>query len=71
MTLTIRNHTKQFHTFTVRALGIAVLVRPLRSTSVTFVAPYGVYRWRCVICASHAHPHMHAMVGRMYAIINA
>ncbi len=71
VTLTFRNHTNAFHTFTIRALHISVLVRPSRSTSVTFVVPYGVYTWRCVICASGAHPHMHAMGGKMYAIVNA
>jgi heme/copper-type cytochrome/quinol oxidase subunit 2 len=69
--VTIRNTTRLFHTFTVHALGINVLVRPLRSTSVTFVAPKGIYEWRCVLCASSAHPHMHAMRGKVYAIVNA
>ena len=72
----VRNHTALFHTFTIRALGISLLVRPahgnvVRSASVTFVAPYGVYEWRCLLCATPAHPHMHAMRGKVYAIINA
>ncbi|MGZ4290957.1 MAG: hypothetical protein ACXVQQ_00025 [Gaiellaceae bacterium] len=71
VTVTIRNTTRLFHTFTIRALGISVLVRPLRSASVTFVAPQGVYEWRCVLCSSSAHPHMHAMRGKVYAIVNA
>jgi len=70
VTLTIRNHTHVFHTFTVRALGISVVARPSRTTTVRFVAPYGVYRWRCVICTTAAHPHSHAMGGKMYAIVN-
>lgn len=69
-TLTVRNHTAVFHTFTVGALGITLLVPPHRSASTTFVAPYGVYHWRCVLCPSGAHPHMHHMGGRMYAIVN-
>lgn len=71
VTLTLRNETRVFHTFTIPGLGISVLLRPLHTTSVTFVVPYGVYRWGCVICASGAHPHMHQMGGKMYAIINA
>jgi hypothetical protein len=75
-TVVFRNHTQAFHTFTIRALGISVLVRPaprhgVRLTSVSFVAPYGVYEWRCMICATRAHPHMHAMRGKVYAIVNA
>jgi hypothetical protein len=74
-TVVFRNHTRAFHTFTVRALGISVLVWPapkhgVRSTSVTFIAPFGVYEWRCLICATPAHPHMHAMRGKVYAIVN-
>ena len=75
-TIVFRNHTRAFHTFTIRALGISVLVRPayangvLRSTRVSFVAPYGTYEWRCLICATSAHPHMHAMRGKVYAIVN-
>jgi hypothetical protein len=77
VTITFRNHTALFHTFTIRALGISALIRPatagaaVRVSSVTFVAPYGVYEWRCVFCASTAHPHMHAMKGKVYAIIAA
>jgi hypothetical protein len=75
-TIVFRNHTQVFHTFTIRALGISVLVRPahrngVRVTTVSFVAPAGVYEWRCVICTTPAHPHMHAMQGKVYAIINA
>ena len=70
VTVTIRNTTRLFHTFTIRALGISVLVHPLRSTSVTFVAPKGIYEWRCVLCSSSAHPRTHAMRGKVFAIIN-
>jgi plastocyanin len=71
----VRNHTRLFHTFTIKALGISLLVRPAqgnvaRSTSVTFVAPYGIYEWRCVLCASTSHPRTHAMRGKVYAIVN-
>lgn len=71
VTVTFRNHTALFHTFTIRGLGISVLLRPHRTTSVTFVASYGVYRWRCVICHTAAHPQSHRMDGKMYAIIAA
>jgi hypothetical protein len=75
-TIIVRNHTPLFHTFTIRALGISLLVRPAhgnvtRSASVTFVAPYGTYEWKCLLCATSAHPHMHAMRGKVYAIVNA
>ena len=75
-TIVFRNHTHAFHTFTIRALGISVLVRPahghgVRSTSVSFVAPYGTYKWQCLICATPAHPKTHAMLGKVYAIVNA
>lgn len=74
-TVVFRNHTRAFHTFTIRALGISVLVRPaprhgVRSTSVSFVAPYGTYEWRCVICPTSVHRHMHAMRGKVFAIVN-
>lgn len=72
----VRNHTPLFHTFTIRALGISLLVRPAhggvaRSASVTFVAPYGIYEWKCLLCATAAHPRMHVMRGEVYAIVNA
>lgn len=74
--IVVRNHTPLFHTFTIRGLGISVLVRPahgnvVQSTSVSFVAPYGIYEWRCVLCATTAHPRMHAMRGKVFAIVNA
>ena len=75
VTLTFRNHTRQFHTFTIPKLGISVLIRPAagaapRLTSATFVVPYGVYDWECVLCASGVHHQMHVMRGKMYAIVN-
>ena len=68
--LTLRNDTALFHTFTVKELGISVLLRPHRATTITFVPPYGVYHWRCVLCPSSAHPRAHPMRGTMYAIVN-
>ncbi len=73
--ITFRNHTHMFHTFTIKALGVSVLIRPahgngVRTTSVSFVAPYGVYEWQCVLCATATHPHTHAMHGKVYAILN-
>jgi plastocyanin len=75
VTLTFRNHTHLFHTFTVRELGISVLIRPAvgaspRLTTITFVPRYGVYSWECVLCSAGAHPAMHVMHGKMYAIVN-
>lgn len=73
--ITFRNHTQMSHTFTIKALGISVLIRPargdgVRTTTVSFVAPYGVYVWQCMLCATGAHPHTHAMRGKVYAIVN-
>lgn len=75
-TIVFHNYTHAFHTFTIPALGISVLIRPahgvvMQSTSVTFIAPYGTYVWHCVLCDSTTHPHMHAMRGKLYAIVNA
>jgi plastocyanin len=74
--ITFRNHTQLQHTFTIKALGISVLIQraakgSVKLTTVSFVAPYGVYEWRCMFCAGGAHPHMHAMGGKVYAIVNA
>lgn len=76
VTIVFRNHTQLFHTFTVPALGISELIEPARGThttvsQVSFVAPYGVYGWHCVLCPSSAHPHTHWMGGKVYAIIAA
>jgi plastocyanin len=76
VTVVFRNHTQLFHTFTIRGLGLSRLIQPARgghatTTRVTFVAPYGVYTWRCLLCASSAHPHTHWMGGKVYAIIAA
>lgn len=69
--LAVRNDTSLFHTFTIPELGISALIAPHRTTAVRLVAPYGVYRWHCVLCPSGAHPHAHPMHGTMYAIIDA
>lgn len=76
VTVTIRNHTTLFHTFTIRALGLSAIVHPASHgtpgvAQVTFVAAYGVYTWRCMLCSTAAHPSMHAMKGSVYAIVNA
>jgi plastocyanin len=73
--ITFRNHTHMFHTFTIRSLKISVLIPPargngVRTASVSFVAPYGVYEWQCMLCATATHPHTHAMRGKLYAIVN-
>ena len=71
VTVTLRNHTKEFHTFTIRALHVSILVPPFRSGSGTFVAPYGVYSWTCLFCGTAQHPHDGPMGGKVYAIVNA
>jgi hypothetical protein len=73
VTITFRNYTHMFHTFTVHALGVSALIRPAVGTkpgvsSVTFLAPYGVYTWRCLFCATHVHPDTRVMAGKVYAI---
>ncbi len=73
--VTFRNHTHAFHTFTIRALGISVLIAPAKGdapgiTKTSFEIPaYGVYSWRCVLCAAGAHSRMHEMSGKIYAIV--
>jgi hypothetical protein len=77
VTITFRNYTREFHTFTVGKLGLTALIRPVaagqrvRVTSVTFVALYGVYTWHCLFCATHVHPGSRPMGGTVYAIIAA
>lgn len=77
VTITFRNYTRRFHTFTIRALDLTALLRPARSakspsvTRLTFIAPYGVYTWRCLFCATHVHPGTHPMQGKVYAIVTA
>lgn len=68
--LTVRNKTGLYHTFTIEALGVTLLVPPHRTATTSFVAPYGVYAWRCVICGTPGHPRMHRMGGVVYAIVN-
>jgi hypothetical protein len=73
--VTFRNYTHAFHTFTIRALGISVLIAPAKGdhpgvTKARFEIPaYGVYTWRCVLCAAGAHSAMHAMSGKIYSIV--
>lgn len=71
VTVALRNHTREFHTFTIRALHVSVIVPPLKTASATFVAPYGVYSWTCLFCGTPQHPHDGPMGGKVYAIVNA
>jgi plastocyanin len=77
VTITFRNYTHRFHTFTIRALGVSALIWPatrgksVALSHVTFVAPYGVYTWRCLFCGTHMHSGTHPMEGKVYAIIAA
>lgn len=75
VTITFRNYSGLSHTFSMPGLGISALI-PARhgqragTSHVTFVIPYGVYEWRCLFCSGRAHPHVHAMKGKVYAIVN-
>jgi hypothetical protein len=72
----ITNHTREFHTFTISALGLSALVRPAaahapRTTVVTFTPnAYGTLAWHCAICPSGAHGQPHAMRGMLYLIVD-
>lgn len=69
VTLTVRNYTREAHTFTAPALGLDVKIAPGSAaaptvTRFTFVAPYGVFAWRCTDCPGD-------MQGKVYAIAGA
>jgi len=69
VTLTIRNYTREAHTFTAPSLGLDVKIKPGSRTApsvtrFTVVAPYGVFDWRCTDCPGD-------MRGKIYAIANA
>jgi len=70
--LNVSNYSHQFHTFTIRALGVSVLILPAkgswpRVTTVRFTTQRSV-SWLCVICPSGIHGHLHAMAGKVYTI---
>ena len=74
--VTVTNYTREFHTFTVPALGVSELIRPARAdgpntTTFTFTAhTWGAIAWHCQICPSGIHGRMHQMGGTLYLIVN-
>jgi hypothetical protein len=71
--LNVYNYSRQYHTFTVPALGVSVLILPAigswpRVTTVRFTVPTlrAALSWRCAICPSGNHREPHAMGGRIY-----
>jgi len=68
--LNINNYSREYHTFTIRALGVSFLVLPAkgawaRVTTVRFTPPAvgGSLAWRCAICPSGSHRARHVMGG--------
>lgn len=73
--LNVGNYSREFHTFTIPALGVSVLIRPAigdwpRVTTVRFTARklHGSISWFCVICPSGNHRQAHPMAGKVYVI---
>ena len=69
VTITIRNYTREAHTFIAPALGLNVKIAPGSATAptvtrFTLIAPYGVFAWRCTDCPGD-------MQGKVYAIAGA
>jgi hypothetical protein len=73
--MTVTNTTKEFHTFTVPALGLSRLILPAdkhgaRKTTFSFETnQWGSLAWYCIICPSGIHG-PHAMHGTLYLIID-
>jgi hypothetical protein len=74
--MTVTNTTKEFHTFTVPALGLSRLILPAdkhgaRKTTFSFETNrWGRLAWYCIICPSDIHGPPHAMHGTLYLIID-
>ncbi len=72
--ITLVNRTHDFHNFTVKALGVSMIVGPAHGSvpgkaSVTFVTQkYGVFDWTCLTCPS-GHAEKQPMGGKVYSII--
>ena len=69
VTLTVRNYTREAHTFVAPSLGLKIQIAPGSSSSptvtrFTLVAPYGVFAWHCTDCPGD-------MQGKVYAIVGA
>jgi hypothetical protein len=74
--LTIANATHRDHTFTIKSLGISVLVDAAignapATRTVTFTTHgYGVLNWNCLLCPdSHHEATTTHMGGKIYSII--
>jgi len=74
--LTITNVTHRDHTFTIKSLGVSVLVGPAAgnvptSRTVTFTTRgYGVFDWNCLLCPdAHHEATTMQMGGKIYSII--
>ena len=74
--VTFTNYTREFHTFTVPALGLRKLILPARGhtprkTTLSFTPhQWGSFAWRCVICPTGKHGRPHSMGGILYLIVN-
>ena len=74
--ITITNATHRSHTFTIRSLGVSVLVGPAvgdvpARQTVTFTTHgYGVLDWTCFLCPdTHHEATTTQMGGKIYSII--
>lgn len=73
--LAVTNYTHEFHSFTVPALGLSVLVLPAHghsptTTTVSFTSwSAGPLRWHCAICPSGMHGRRHEMSGTLYLVV--
>lgn len=74
--LTVRNYTRQFHTFTIPGLHLNRLIPPARgqaasTTLITFTTrKWGAFAWHCLICPSGMHGHAHQMGGTLYLVVD-
>ena len=72
--ITLVNRTHAFHNFTVKALGVSMIVGPAHGSiatkaTVTFVTQrYGVFDWTCLTCPA-GHAETQPMGGKVYSII--
>lgn len=69
VTVTVYNHSRMAHTFTVRDLGVNQIIlagkagAPSRTTF-TFTPTHGVFRWYCAVpCGAYMGGHIYAIIG--------
>ena len=73
--ITVVNHTRKPHTFTVPGLGVSALIAPAHGstptrTVVTFTAhSFGAFDWECLLCPPDGSAGREVMRGKIYAII--